>query len=128
MLVMIVEDDADMSELMRYIVSGMGLQTEQFYDGTSAIRRLTNLRKEKPSLMILDLHLPGVSGWDIFDAAWKLGILVAVVTADVVAARKFVDRADAVFTKPWNTMEFMAKLTSLIARAEVSGEEQEGRE
>ncbi len=117
-VVMIVEDDVDMSELMRTILSGMQIQTEQFYDGTSAIHRLTDSSRDKPSLVILDLHLPGKSGRDVFGVIRELHILVAVVTADTLAAQDFIVDADAVFTKPWNTTEFIVKLTSLIAQEE----------
>ena len=122
MIAMIVEDDVDMNQLLKMIVhDDMKIPVEQFYDGDEAIKRLES-DQEKPGLIILDLHLSNISGWEVFDAIrQKTKIPVAIVTADRIAAINFVDKADAVFTKPWNMMEFIVKLTSLIAQEEQKG-------
>jgi CheY-like chemotaxis protein len=66
-------------------------------------------------LVLLDLYLPEMSGEEIFDVIRK-NSKSAIVTADILAAPEFIEKADGVFTKPFKTPEMIVKLNSLLAK------------
>ena len=61
-LVLIVEDDAKLSEIFSLTLQATGYQTERVTDGAVALTRLAEI---VPDLLVLDLHLPNVAGPDI---------------------------------------------------------------
>src|ERR1700732_2731054 len=60
--VLIVEDDADIRELIRYNLAQEGFVVEEAADGAQALERV---RRRVPDLMVLDLMLPGMPGLQI---------------------------------------------------------------
>jgi len=114
MKVLIVEDDGDMRRLLKIVLAGMDVETEEAPDGESAIHSIET--SEEPDLILLDLHLPHISGEEVFEAIRKHSkSAIVIVTADILAAPEFVSKADGVFTKPFKTNELIVKLTSLLS-------------
>lgn len=117
MKVLIVEDDADMRRLLKMVVESIHVEADEAADGESVIRSIEN--GEKPDLVLLDLHLPNTSGEEVFDALREhCNSAVVIVTADVFAASKFVEKAEGVFTKPFKPKELLVKISSLLGRRE----------
>src|SRR5512142_2061812 len=122
MKVLIVEDDADMRRILMEVIASANVEAEQAADGETVIRKIES--GYKPDLVLLDLHLPGVDGWEVFRLLReKTNSKIAVVTADVLAAPEFLKDADAVFTKPFSLMELLVKIKAMLGR----GEKQEGK-
>lgn len=100
-LALIVEDDADSLEIFREALSAAGFLTEAIQDGQTAQKRLLEI---VPTLVILDLHLPRVSGEALLGHIRGLPQLkstrVIVTTADALAADFLRDQADFVMVKP----------------------------
>ena len=63
--VVIVEDDADFRTLVRMMLAGDDLEIIAIADGTGA---MDAIRQHRPDLVILDLMLPDMNGWEIFMA------------------------------------------------------------
>jgi CheY-like chemotaxis protein len=105
-LVFIIEDDADISNLYLFFIQKMGLQAEAFLSGQTAFERIQ--RDPAPDLVVLDLHLPHVSGAQIYDAIRHrcAHTRIIVASADVQSANEFRDTADAVLVKPIEWSEF----------------------
>lgn len=61
-LVLVVEDDPEMREVYRFVLSGNGFRVIAVQDGLAALRIL---EQELPALIVLDLELPFVSGQDV---------------------------------------------------------------
>jgi len=59
--VLIVEDDDDVREFMQLLVSTSGYQTMTARDGQEA---LVKMRERKPCLVLLDLQMPRMDGWE----------------------------------------------------------------
>lgn len=113
--ILIVEDDEDMRRLLKVITAGLNVETEEAPDGETAIHSIEG--GEEPDLVLLDLHLPHASGEDVFEVVRKNSkSAIVIVTADVLAAPEFVEKADGVFTKPFRMPELLLKLTSLLAK------------
>lgn len=99
--VLIVEDDTELSEIFAFILQAADLQTEVVRDGLLALNRI---KETLPDLIILDMHLPNVSGATILTQLRQepqlTGIKVVIVTADAMIARACEDQADMVLLKP----------------------------
>ena len=62
--ILYVEDDVDTQNLVKMILEKEGYLVEVVCDGRECLSKLS---KEKPDLVLLDLMLPDMSGWDVFD-------------------------------------------------------------
>jgi two-component system cell cycle response regulator DivK len=98
---MIIEDNEDLAIIFAEALQAAGLETRIVQDGQTA---LEELEKSAPSIIILDLHLPHVSGEKILDdirADERLAeSRVIIATADPRMADMLKDRADLVLLKP----------------------------
>jgi CheY-like chemotaxis protein len=98
---LIVEDDPDLSNIFSEAVNAAGFETEIAMNGRLALERLKNII---PQLVILDMHLPEVSGRDILayiraEPRFEKTIVV-VSTADALMGEEMRDQADFVLIKP----------------------------
>jgi phosphate regulon transcriptional regulator PhoB len=126
--VLVVEDDADIRELLRYNLEREGFAVEQAVDGAEALRRID---KRVPELLILDLMLPGMPG---FDLCRKLRSSPATATLPILiltAKGEEVDRvlglelgADDYVVKPFSPRELLARIRGLLRRARAATEPQ----
>src|SRR5260370_34546235 len=82
--ILIIEDDRDIVELVRYNIANEGFQVSAAFDGSSG---LNTLKKTPPDLLLLDLMLPTLSGLDICreerrgDSLYRLPILMLTARA-----------------------------------------------
>jgi two-component system cell cycle response regulator DivK len=98
---MIIEDNEDLAIIFAEALQAAGFDTGIIQDGDTALARLET---SVPNIIILDLHLPHVSGEDILKrirADERLaGTRVIIATADPRMADMLKDRADLVLLKP----------------------------
>ena len=103
--ILIVEDHPTMRGAMRLVLEEGGYRIDEASDGEEALRLV---REDPPDLMLLDLHMPGVSGAEILGAVRSepkaAQTRVIVVTADGEEGRErtMALGADAYFTKPFS--------------------------
>lgn len=100
-LALIIEDDKKLAEIFAQALKAAGYQTEVIQDGQEALERLA---ETTPAVVVLDLHLPRVSGKDILRQIRADGRLVKtrvmLATADPLMAETLRDTADLVLLKP----------------------------
>lgn len=98
---LIIEDDDKISRIFAEALKTVEYETEVVRDGQAALDRLA---KTIPDIVILDLHLPNVSGPEILHqlrADERLAkTRVMIVTADSALAESLEDDADLVLLKP----------------------------
>ena len=98
---LIIEDDADLAIIFAEAIKAAGFETQIIRDGRIA---LTQLVTSAPSIVVLDLHLPNVSGATILDRiradARLAQTLVILTTADARLADMLQTKADLVLVKP----------------------------
>ena len=101
-LALIIEDDEDLANIFAEALHGVGYEVEQVADGKVAQERLKS--GTAPFLILLDMHLPHVSGKDLlqeikndprFSNTWLM-----ITTADARLAEDFRDQVDFALIKP----------------------------
>jgi two-component system alkaline phosphatase synthesis response regulator PhoP len=117
--ILVVDDEAHIVDLTRLYLEREGFRVESAGDGQTA---LEHIRARAPSLLILDLMLPKVDGWEVcrrVRADSDLPILM--LTARDEDVDKIVGLelgADDYMTKPFNPRELVARVKSILRRAE----------
>ena len=79
--VLVVEDDPDLVDLMAVILQDAGYRVATATDGLAALARV---EAEMPSLILLDMRMPRMNGWEFageFRARWDRSCPIVVVTA-----------------------------------------------
>lgn len=113
-LAFIIEDDQDLSTIFADALESVGYQVEQIKDGFIALQRL---KAETPYLILLDMHLPHISGADLLtrireDERFK-NTTVIITTADARMAEAYEPMADFVMVKPISFVQ-LRDLTSRL--------------
>lgn len=123
--VLVIEDDKDIVELVRYNLEKDGYQVVASGDGASG---LAQIRRVPPDVLILDLMLPKMSGLDVCKEVRKdinLNRLpILILTAKGEEADRVVGLelgADDYVTKPFSPRELAARVKALLRRTEPSG-------
>ena len=100
-LALIIEDDEDIAEIFNQSLTNAGFETEVIFDGDTAQKRLEEV---VPHVVVLDMHLPGVSGQTLLSQVRSdqrlLETIVLVATADAMMAEVHREQADFVLVKP----------------------------
>jgi len=123
-LILIVEDDNDISQMLKELLTGQGYQTVQAYSGTEA---LFCMEKRTPQAVILDLMLPGMSGEEVlaqFKAQFaQVGVIVSSARDDVHTRVELLRAgADDYLVKPFDTEELLARLEAVLRRSRKESE------
>lgn len=116
--VLLIEDEANIAEALRFILSRDGWQVTVISEGEAALAAVVAV---KPDLVILDLMLPGLSGLEILLALRAdpatLALPVLMLTAKGQGRdREAAERAgvSAFMTKPFDNSEIRAKVRDLL--------------
>ena len=101
-LALIIEDDEDLANIFAEALRGVGFEVEHIADGQIAQERLK--KGDAPFIMLLDMHLPHVSGGDLLttikaDEKFNSTTLI-ITTADARMGDLYRDQADFVLIKP----------------------------
>jgi len=112
-LALVIEDDVMTAHLFGRMAAMAGLAAEYAYDGREGMARIR--RDPVPDVIILDLHLPHVSGQEIFAATRAMGLAsrIIVSTADTNLLKEFRGVADAIAAKPVMPSDMVALLKKM---------------
>lgn len=124
--ILIIEDDKDIVELVRYNLANEGFEVMAIADGSSG---LGSLRKATPDLLILDLMLPRMPGLEVCKEIRRDSTLNRLPILMLTARGEEADRvvglemgADDYVTKPFSPRELVARVKALLRRAEPAGD------
>ncbi|VCU58460.1 Response regulator receiver domain protein [Tritonibacter mobilis] len=119
--VVLIEDEANIAEAIRFLLSREGWQVDVHADGSSA---LSVIKAAEPDLVILDLMLPGKSGMEIIreirelEAFSHLPVLMLTARGQL-KDREMAERAGVTrfMTKPFSNTEVLTAVRDLNAQA-----------
>ena len=124
--ILIIEDDRDIVELVRYNLANEGFEVNALADGSSG---LASLRKATPDLLILDLMLPKMPGLEVCKEIRRDATLNRLPILMLTARGEEADRvvglemgADDYVTKPFSPRELVARVKALLRRAAPAGD------
>jgi two-component system, OmpR family, alkaline phosphatase synthesis response regulator PhoP len=124
--ILIIEDDRDIVELVRYNLANEGFEVTALADGSAG---LASLRKSAPDLVILDLMLPKMPGLEVCKEIRRDPALNRLPILMLTARGEEADRviglemgADDYVTKPFSPRELAARVKALLRRSEPVGE------
>lgn len=118
--VLVVEDDAAIREALTYNLSREGYEVESVGDGAAA---LSAARTHTPDVLILDLMLPGMDGFEVTRALRKdnnVPILMLTARDDEIDRVLGLEMgADDYLTKPFSMRELLARVKAMLRRVEM---------
>lgn len=115
--IMIVDDDSNICELLRIYLDKEGYFTVIANDGLQALEMI---QRENPNLILLDVMLPGLDGWQV---CRKLRTTSSVPVIMITAKGETFDKvlglelgADDYVVKPFDTKEVVARIKAVLRR------------
>jgi DNA-binding response OmpR family regulator len=117
--VVCIEDEPEMIDLVRLILGRKGFDV---IGANGGIEGLETVRREKPDLILLDLMMPDMDGWEVYqqikaDAELRV-IPVIVVTAKAQSIDKVlglhIAKVDDYITKPFGPQELLESVEKII--------------
>lgn len=122
-VILIVEDEKHISNLLKTCLEREGYRCHQVFDGAEAIDRF---QKVNPDLVILDIMLPGING---FDLCRKIREFSHVYILMLTAKQEMIDKitglelgADDYMTKPFSVEELLTRVRVLLRRPRIYSE------
>ncbi len=122
--ILVVEDDPDIAELVEHHLSRAGFSTSVVGTGTDALAQI----RQRPDLVVLDLMLPGLSGFEICrmmrsdPQTASVPIIMLTARAEEEARVQGLELgADDYVTKPFSPRELVARLRAVLRRTQPYG-------
>jgi len=117
--ILVVEDDAAIREALSYNLNREGYEVESAGDGAQAIK---TARSSKPDLIVLDLMLPELDGFDVTRTLRKessVPILMLTARDDEIDRVLGLELgADDYLTKPFSMRELVARVKAMLRRGD----------
>jgi DNA-binding response OmpR family regulator len=119
--ILVVDDERHIVELAQMYLEQAGFSVESASDGQEALTRARHLR---PALVVLDLMLPGLDGWEVcrqLQAESDTPIIMLTARTDEVDRIVGLELgADDYVTKPFNPRELVARVRAVLRRYQKS--------
>jgi two-component system phosphate regulon response regulator PhoB len=123
--VLVVDDEADIVALVAYHLAKAGYRVSTASTGTDA---LTQAQSETPAIVVLDLMLPGMSGFEVLEqlradeATAHVGVLMLTARRDEPdRIRGLSIGADDYLTKPFSPQELVLRVGAILRRLGAAG-------
>lgn len=121
MSVLIADDDKEICDLLEIYLNNEGFEVIKAYDGKTAYEKFL---KENPKLLILDVMMPRKDGLEVVNLIREESqvpiLMLSAKTRDVDKIRGLARGADDYVVKPFNPLEVVARVKSLLRRSAYS--------
>ena len=115
--ILIVDDEKNIVDILNHNLKREGYETVQAYDGEEAVEKT---KSEKPDLVLLDVMLPKMDGFEVCQAIREFSdVPIVMLTAkgddmDKILGLEY--GADDYITKPFNILEVKARIKAIMRR------------
>ena len=118
--ILVVEDDRNISDLIRMYLEKEGFEVRLAYDGGKAVEEF---EKQQPDMVLLDIMLPVLDGWQVCERIRQKArtpIIMLTAKSDVTARITGLEMgADDYLVKPFEMKELMARINAVLRRTEI---------
>ena len=118
--ILVVEDDRNISDLIRMYLEKEGFDVRIAYDGGKAVEEFD---REAPDMVLLDIMLPVMDGWSVCAHIREKGstpIIMLTAKGDVTDRITGLEMgADDYLVKPFEMKELMARINAVLRRSEI---------
>ncbi len=122
--VLVVDDDKTLLRFVSEYLEKEGFQVAIADRGQKALRQFY---KERPAIVLLDVMMPGMDGWEVCARLKELAdvpvILLTAKTAEADKLRGFRLGVDDYMTKPFSMAELVARIQAVLARTQSDSED-----
>jgi two-component system, OmpR family, phosphate regulon response regulator PhoB len=119
--ILVVDDEPDIVALVVYHLAKEGYRVSSASNGTDA---LSAARRERPALIVLDLMLPGLSGFEVLEQLRADQATAGIAVLMLTARKEEPDRikglslgADDYLTKPFSPQELVLRVKAILRRS-----------
>jgi two-component system, OmpR family, alkaline phosphatase synthesis response regulator PhoP len=116
--ILVVDDEPDTVTLLKHVLIRDGYDVS---GATSGKEALVKINEVKPSLVLLDLMMPGMDGWETFHQMQLVNDLPVIVISALAQSQYIVKAlelgADDYITKPFEQAEVKARVNAVLRRA-----------
>ena len=118
--ILVVEDDRNISDLIRMYLEKEGFEVRLAYDGGKAVEEF---EKQQPDMVLLDIMLPVLDGWQVCERIRQKArtpIIMLTAKSDVTDRITGLEMgADDYLVKPFEMKELMARINAVLRRTEI---------
>ncbi|MGY3750961.1 response regulator transcription factor [Vagococcus acidifermentans] len=119
MKILVADDDKEIVELLSIYIQNEGYEVIKVYDGKEALSKV--ITDPEIGLLILDIMMPVMNGMQVVKELRKESqipiIMLTAKTTDMDKIQGLIAGADDYVTKPFNPLEVMARVKSLLRRS-----------
>lgn len=124
MKVLVVDDDREIVELLNIYLKNEGYQVVKAYNGYEALSAIKQDGEKEIGLIILDIMMPKIDGMQVLDKLRQANyhtpvIMLSAKSTDQDKITGLSQGADDYVTKPFNPLEVMARIKSILRRQQV---------
>jgi DNA-binding response OmpR family regulator len=117
-LIVLSEDDVKLAEILRKQIEMSGMDVQTFYDGAGTVKFL---QREAASVLLLDINLPDIDGFDVIKQLQNSRIEVPVIfltafSDEYYKIKGFDAGAEDFVTKPFSFTELIARIKVVLRR------------
>lgn len=124
--VLVIDDDVEVASLVKVWLEKNGLDVDIANDGLTGLR---DLYQSRPELVILDVAMPKMDGWEVCRRIRELDdvpVIMLTAKSDMTCRVKGFDLgADDYLTKPFELPELLARVRAILRRARALKPEEE---
>jgi two-component system, OmpR family, phosphate regulon response regulator PhoB len=124
--ILVVDDEPDIVALIAYHLAKAGYRVST---ATTGVDALDTARRERPALVVLDLMLPEMSGYEVLEQLRADRVTASIGVLMLTARRDEPDRirglalgADDYLTKPFSPQELVLRVGAILRRISSAGE------
>jgi DNA-binding response OmpR family regulator len=119
--ILCIEDEEEIINLLRMLLEMKGFEV---FDASGGLKGLEIAKREKPDLVLLDLMMPDIDGWEVYRRMKADEEMASIPVIVVTAKAQNVDRAlglqvakvDDYVTKPFGPRELLASIEAVLAK------------
>ena len=125
MKILVADDDREICDLLEIYINNEGFEVIKAYDGEEAYQKFL---ETNPDCLILDVMMPKMDGLEVVKLVRETSqvpiLMLSAKTTDVDKIRGLAKGADDYVIKPFNSLEVVARVKSLLRRSSYSKENQ----